>query len=215
MWILPSRSRPHNMQRFIDAWKATAIDGNSQFVEVILDHDDPAQAEYMALDYPRSWRVVAIECVGSCGAAQSAYRRNRREPFYGLLGDDVMPRSVGWNVKLATAAGNDGVAFGDDTINGATHAAHSAIAGDLVREIGWLSLPGLKRLYLDTIWTDIGRSRGTLRYLPHVLLEHMHFSNGKAPFDTTYDKPSAVEDRAIYQAWFKEWTEKCRSRSVA
>ena len=73
-----------------------------------------------------------------------------------------------------------------------------------MREIGWLALPGLDRLYIDTVWNDIAAERGVLRFLPDVKLTHLHFSNRRAMMDRTYHKPSKNKDRAIYHAWKEE-----------
>ncbi|HQR41317.1 MAG TPA: DUF115 domain-containing protein, partial [Gemmatales bacterium] len=107
----------------------------------------------------------------------------------------------GWDRKLVMAAGRDKIAYCDDGIWGERHAARYVVGGDLAREIGWLLLPGTKRLYGDNAMNDIGRKKGCMVYLPDVLVEQMHFSNGKAPLDKTYEKPEAWDDRRVYEEW--------------
>jgi uncharacterized Rossmann fold enzyme len=68
-----------------------------------------------------------------------------------------------------------------------------------------LLLPTTKRIYGDNAYTDIARKLGGIVYLPGVRLEQYHFSNGKAPFDKTYEKPSALDDRKAYIDWY--WKE--------
>lgn len=133
-----------------------------------------------------------------------AYRQHPEKPWYGLLSDDAVPMTFRWDVELSEAAGSDSIAYCADGINDERQASHVAIGGDLVRKLGWIILPGLVRIYGDNVLTDIGRERGALKYLPHVRLEHWHFSNGKAPMDETYAKPEAPRDGAIYQRWVSE-----------
>jgi len=172
-----------------DAWGSTPA-------WVRLDSDDPMLGGYP--DHP-NW----IVCVGPrkplCGVYEEAFEAYPDLDWYGFLADDVLPEG-NWESLIETA-GRDGLAFGDDGINGEKHAAHFVLGGDLVREIGFLCLPGLSRLYIDTVWCDIARARGVYRYRPDVRMPHLHFSNGRAPMDATYRKPQRDADRALYEAW--------------
>jgi len=162
-----------------------------------LDDDDPCLGGYLALDYPDDWEIVIAPRVG----LSAAYNESFAPPqdWYGIFADDVVPETRGWDRLLIEAAGSDGIAFGSDGIG--TAATHFAIGGNLARDIGWLALPGLDRVYIDTVWNDIGRARGILRPLPHVSIPHLHFSNRLAPMDAIYRKPRKTQDRAVYQAW--------------
>ena len=190
MWVLPSRARPHNCARLFAAeWNTPGV--------LCVDDDDPSLGAYRSLTLPPGWTMD----VGSRGPLSLIYNRafnaNPTRQWYGVLADDVLPETMRWDSRLVKAALPDGMAFGDDGINGQRHATHFVLAGELVRRVGWLALPGLQRLYIDTVWNDIARD--VRRYLPDVLLTHLHFSNGKALRDATYRKPKG--DRAIYERW--------------
>ncbi|KKL69231.1 hypothetical protein LCGC14_2117000, partial [marine sediment metagenome] len=82
---------------------------------------------------------------------------------------------------------------------------HFVLGNQLPVSMGWLALPGLDRLYIDTVWGDIAKSRGVLRRVPNVVLRHAHFSNGRALKDETYKKHNKARDKSIYEAWALEY----------
>ena len=164
-----------------------------------LDDDDPCIGDYAAIHYPPRWETVISGRVLLSEVYNEGF--DRHLDWYGIFADDVAPKTPGWDHLLIDAASLGGLAFGDDTINGGTHATHFVLGGDLVREMGWLALPGLARIYIDTVWNDIARQRGVFRYLPEVKIPHLHFSNRRALMDKTYRKSRKTEDRALYQAW--------------
>ena len=198
MWIIPTRSRPHRLAALIDACEKT---GMSTPALIMLDDDDPMLGSYWELDRPQGWVFVSGPRRYLSARYNNAFAALPGLDWYGFLADDVVPETPGWDRTLIDAAGSDCLAFGDDGINGGNHATHFVLGGDLVRETGWLCLPGLQRIYIDTVWTDLAQDKGVHRYLSHVKLTHHHFSNGKALMDSTYRKPGKEADRRVYDAW--------------
>ncbi len=192
MWVCPSRHRPGNIVRFLAAGPAPTP------FWLRVDSDDTG---YAGLRLPEHWALVSGPRMGLAALYNEAFAACPDRSFYGVLADDIVPETPGWDSALIEAAGTDGLAFGDDGINGPAHATHFVLGGDLVREFGWLALPGLSRIYIDTVWADIARARGVFRYLPNIKLTHLHFSNGRAFWDATYRKPGKAFDKAVYQAW--------------
>lgn len=201
MWILPSRGRPASIARFFKAWRET--EANTPGV-LWLDEDDPSN--YDVTELPYNWQAIRGRRRESLGLTQNAlFCRFYEAPWFGLIADDVVPKTRHWDAKLVAAAGSNGIAYPFDEINAGKQFTHGVIGGDLVREMDFLILPGLHRLYGDNVWTEIGRTRGVLRYLPDVVLEHWHFSNGKAPYDETYRKDDSHGDQAVYERWLGQW----------
>lgn len=194
MWILPSRGRPPNVERFLRAYIET---GATTPVLLRIDDDDGGynvrHENWIVEVGPR----LPLSCIYN-----SIYRRYRCE-WYGFIADDVIPRTPNWDARLIEVAGRDGMSVprGGHDENGAPH---FVIGADLVDSVGWLCLPGLNRLYIDTVWQDIASERGVLRR-SDVILEHHHFSNGKALMDATYRKPCREEDRKTYENWRDLW----------
>ncbi len=201
MWFLPSRGRPSSVIRFFRAWQETEADS-----EGVLWIDDDEIDEYAAVigALPEKWVVISAPHTDSLGdIINRFFEMFPQEPWYGLIADDLLPRTPHWDRRMIDAAGKDGLSYGDDGINGARHSSHPCVGGDRVREIGWLSLPGLKRIYIDNALMEDAKKRGKITYLPDVHTEHLHFSNGKSPMDETYRKTHNQQDKEIFEAWLK------------
>ena len=165
-----------------------------------LDDDDPSLPDYLALALPEPWTREVGPRLPLSAIYNKAYGRAPEAAWWGFIADDVVPETPEWDFWLVEAAGSDGMAVpaGGHDPEGAPH---FVLGGNLVREIGWLALPGLDRIYIDTVWLDIAKSRGVLRRVPDVVLKHHHFSNGLALRDATYKKRHKPEDRALYEAF--------------
>ena len=200
MWFLPSRSRPQNIQRLI-----SNLAGMTTLAIIFLDYDDPMLQGYWDLNWPLFWQTVKSDRMPLSEVYNNEFRLIPNLDWYGFLADDVVPETPDWDRLLVEAAGKDGLAFGDDGINGGSFATHFVLGGDLARSIGWLALPGLDRIYIDTVWNDIAVERGVRRYLPEVKLTHLHFSNRRALRDKTYNKYNKDRDKSLYEAWAMEY----------
>ena len=170
-----------------------------------LDDDDPMLQGYRDIDLPLGWCFVVAQRTLLSSIYNAVFMAMPDLDWYGFLADDIVPETPNWDGLLIEAVGKDGLAFGNDGINGASFATHFVLGGDLVRSIGWLALPGLDRIYIDTVWNDIAVERGVRRYLPEVKLTHLHFSNRRAMRDKTYKKYNKDRDKSIYEAWAMEY----------
>lgn len=207
MFSLPSRGRPHNLQRFLDAYEAT---GAKAPVWLRLDEDDPRLADYDTIDLPPHWsKTVGKRHPNRCnGCVAEMFELFPDEPNYGLMADDLIPRTQGWDAKLVEAAGRDCLSYGDDGLNGESLATHPVVGGELARAIGWLVLPTVLHSFVDTALFAIAYRAGRLRYLPEVKLEHMHplamneNHQPKAEMDETYRFAEVyTHDQAAFYKW--------------
>lgn len=164
-----------------------------------LDDDDLTVPDTLSLPFPGPWSIEIGPRVPLSQIYNTAFQQSPGAAYYGFIADDVVPETPQWDQILIEIAGNDGMAVpaGGHDPEGAPH---FVLGGDLVREIGFLSLPGLDRIFIDQVWLDIAKSRGVLRRVPYVLLKHQHFSKG-APYDKTYRKYRKAEDRQVYENW--------------
>ena len=64
--------------------------------------------------------------------------------------------------------------------------------------------PALRHSFVDDVWTAWGAACG-MSFLPSVVIEHLHFTNG-APHDDTYARSQAVmaADQAVYAAYCQD-----------
>ena len=71
------------------------------------------------------------------------------------------------------------------------------MTGDIVMELKGMVPPDMVHLYLDDFWLRLGRDLNAIKYLPEVILEHLHPIAGKAEWDEGY---RAVNAQDVYDA---------------
>ena len=207
--LVPSRGRPENLSRLIEAVHRTAR-GRTHVIAGV-DLDDPRIPDYRRLrstitgvgdrihESPERRNLVewtnflAADCDG-------AYR------FYASIGDDMVPKTPGWDVKLMGAIDEDfggtGIAYPWDGIRDDIPEAY-VISADLVTVLGWMMQPGLQHFYNDNVWADIGHGAGCIRQLRGVVVDHVNVGTGRAVVDqTALDNGQKIApDKAAYEAW--------------
>ncbi len=117
----------------------------------------------------------------------------------GFMGDDHRPRTHGWD-KLYLEALRElrtGIVYGNDLLQGENLPTQCAMTADIIRTLGYMAPPTLRHMYVDNYWRDLGRIARCLRYLPDVVVEHMHPLAGKADWDAGHLR---VNDAAVYDA---------------
>jgi hypothetical protein len=199
MWILPSLGRPERAQEVAEAAQDVPIN-------LRLHWGDPRLEDYMKVKWPKAWSVVTSERLSLCETLNwclKDYPRGKNADFYGFLADDTIPSPSDWADELEHYAGRWNIAYPDDGVHGKDLCTHFCIGGDLVREVGWLALPGLKHSYVDTVWSVIGANLGLLRYKPRVKFNHAHPINKKAEQDATYRVGQSFweHDTEVFKGW--------------
>jgi hypothetical protein len=204
LMIVPSRGRPRNLDLLVEAWASTTS-GHADLV-VALDDDDPALYQYnahriaMVTVGPRqsfvAWtNEVAIGHVGD-------YR------FIGSMGDDHRPRTVGWDRMICEALDDlgSGLVYADDLGPPPIVPSAVAITSDIIATLGYMIPPTLEHNGADLFWNDLAVALDRSRFLPEVVLEHLHFGEAKSAIDHIYleaaDKLDA--DRERYARYRRE-----------
>lgn len=198
MWFIPSRQRPHRLEKLMEACRETNM---STPAAVLLDEDDPCLARYLELPLLPLWSAEVGPRAGLSAIYNRSLAAHPGKSWYGVLCDDAVPKTDKFDKRLSKLAGKTRFAVPvgahDDEV-----APHFVVGGDLVREMGWISLPGLERIYIDTVWDDIARKKGVYCKAINVIVEHHHFSNGMALMDATYKKPNKANDKTVYDNWY-------------
>lgn len=206
--IVPSRGRPRRLAELAQDFAATV--GPEARMVVAVDDDDPELAAYKQLPIwnspqfelrvgPRlrlggTLNAIAAGLVGQCKAI-------------GFMGDDHRPRTKDWALEVLTEMmfPRSAIVYGDDKLQGEQLPTAVFIRPLVIHALGWMALPGLTHLYIDNVWGEIGRAAGVLRYMPHVVIEHMHPAAGKALSDATYAEANApavdAADKAVFERW--------------
>ena len=212
--IVPSRGRPQNIKRLIDAWVETGAEAT---LLVAVDDDDREQNAYRwvmetapnceqyQLHVGRRLRLagtlneLAVERVNRAGALPN--------DVIGFMGDDHCPRTMQWDAHVALTLHNDGlgVAYGNDLIQGPNLPTAVFMSAAIIQTLGYMVPPGLTHMYLDNTWKTWGEGMGRLHYMPHVIIEHLHPIAGKAEWDERYVEVNAGHQYAADEAAYKNY----------
>lgn len=194
MWFVPTRCRPHRLQKFLDGCVAT---GMTMPGLIVVDGADGG--DYSAVRLPANWTLETAAVRAEVGGRMDdILKRFPDADFYSIVNDDVVPETPAWDVMLAAEAGRWNVAYPWDTLTGM--ATQFMVGGDLARAVGSLSL-GFIHTHVDRAWMDIGSAIGRLRFRKDIRLRHEHWSRGLAPRDATYIRSTNGQDKAHYMAW--------------
>lgn len=202
--LVPSRGRPRNAVALIEAWAATS-DGVADLI-VAIDDDDPTVDDYPSTDLPPWVQVVRGPRRRLGGTLnQLAPDLAKAYDIVGFMGDDHRPRTNAWDAAVEAEMRPGGVVYGDDLIQHSNLPTAVFLDSRIVRALGWMVVPGMTHLFLDNLWKTLGEQLGTLTYLPHIVIEHVHPIAGKAEWDDGYAQANADDvwenDAGIYRRW--------------
>lgn len=204
----PTRQRAERAREMIAAWQKCTT-GRSEIVFYVDDDDsDLEQYQTMATD---KIRIVVGRGIGMNASYNALFDINPDYDFYAPFDDDQHIRTPGWeDIAIAKLHENNdwGLVYGDDLFRHADIASAPVLSGKMMRCAGWIGLPGLEHMYCDDVWMDVARACDGLFYMPELVIEHMHFWNGKAPKDTTYEATNNEKvyshDKRVYDRWKKK-----------
>lgn len=200
--LVPTRGRPHNLKRLSKAAKDTCTTDYEIFARI--DHDD--KSKYPKLEnvtYLVGDRIFYANSVNETAehALQNGFTH------LAILGDDVLPETVGWDQKMISELDELGVVYGSDGLehlHGKDLPTHVVVPIEMYKKLGWIALPTLRHLFCDNVWRELGRITEFI-YMPDVKLSHLHRWNKAAPDDKTYreanDKIKREADRIAFETW--------------
>jgi len=202
---VPSRGRPHNLKRLAKALRGTCT-GDYELL-VRIDADDITASEYLKIknaDFTLGERIFFTLSLDEL--AQIALERGFTH--LAILGDDVLPETVGWDEKMIQALDNKlGVVYGSDGLehlHGKDLPTHVVVPIEMYKRLGWIGLPGSRHLFCDNAWRELGKLTQFI-YLKDVKLTHLHRWNKKAPNDKTYEEANDKVKRELDKKAFEDW----------
>lgn len=208
--IVPSRGRPHNAERLIEAFEVTGAFEVAQLVFAI-EADDPEHDNYVireeqnrswALSYPE-WQPMVHKLNAAADHLLTAYDY----PYVMFMGDDHVPRTYGWARTYVAELRRmgTGVVYGDDLVQGERLCTQWAMSSSIVHTLGRMVPAPVEHMYCDNSIMDVARAAGCLKYLPDVKIEHAHPVAGRGAWDASYQKTNAREqyrkDHRAYMEW--------------
>jgi hypothetical protein len=205
--IVPTRGRPGNAARLAAAFRDT--DALLALPVFVADEDDPHLPAYRQLLedglIPRLMIQGYSRGQGLCGALNyAAIRYAELYDAVGFMGDDHLPRTVGWDDKVMDALDSlePRVVYGNDLLQGANLPTAVFMQSRMVRVMEMMAPAVMRHLYLDNFWKELGEALNGLVYLPEVIIEHLHPVAGKAAWDERYTVVNSGErDQADRREW--------------
>ena len=209
--IIPSRGRPHSIADLAKAFSDTTHHDTKVWITV--DSNDPDLTRYRdAVTLAANPRITVTAVNGGCmsAALNEAATKAASDPTVeaiGFMGDDHRPRTPGWDATYVATLREMGVGivYGDDKLQSEALPTQCAMSASIVRALGWMCPPVLRHLWIDNFWLDLGRGADCLRYLPDVLVEHMHPYVDKGVMDAGYERVNSLEmidhDRDAYEQY--------------
>ena len=204
--LCPSRGRPKNLSRLVDAVAATAT--GEYRIYTYVDDDDRTAAAYQGIDVrltvgPRIFYAPAVNVLAKIATDDGA-------THLAMFGDDVVPETLGWDRMLIEALGDQlGIVYGSDGLehlHGPDLPTHYVTQTEVYRRLGWLIVPGISHLFADNIAREIGLGVGNFVYVPEAKITHNHPWAGRAADDQTYreggrNKRTRELDKRVFQQW--------------
>lgn len=215
--LVPSRDRDTKHIELIQAYTATTDTINSQLV-FGLDSDNYTEynqevAKNSApnhIFYDVNERVRMLPTLNLLAKKYAS-----KADIIGFWGDDHRPRTNHWEklvIKAFEDLGGTGIVYGDDLLQGENLPTAVFISSDIIKTLGFMTPHDLIHLYADNFWKDLGQSLGKIKYLPELIIEHMHYSNGKSEQDAMYTEVNSSEmykkDEETYLEYKKDQLEK-------
>jgi hypothetical protein len=201
--IVPSRNRPQNIARLLDAVHDTAK--MKTHVRVCVDTDDPELERYEYVmskaardgDHMNTGPRMGL----TAWTNEVALRECGDYPYLASLGDDMIPETQGWDRALIRGIqrmGNTGFTYPWDGIREDIPEA-VCMSSDIVEALGWMALPDLDHWYIDNVWADLGRGAGCIRHLRAISVRHAW----KADKTSKDSGEKLIADRDKYYSWRK------------
>ncbi len=190
--FVPTRGRPENAIRLESAFSKTKR-GDTDVV-FLASVDDPEFYRYADISGLLNIWYVNPKIRGFTEPLRQGLSMLAKAPTLdpyavGFMGDDHYPQSVGWDVAYLENLQDMGTGFvyGNDLGQGQNIPTQIAMTYDIVKTLGYMTPPGIKHLWADTLWLDWGQAIDKIRYLPATIIEHLHPAWGKTAQDPGYD----------------------------
>ncbi len=214
--LVPSRGRPGNVARLIEACAATCRADTRLWFG--FDDNDPqlganraaAQAAQLRTGVATRYTIGPRHglAVWTNDLASMALRWFPDAVALCSLGDDHVPETDGWDEQLLGALAKMGGGWAYPWDGRRDDIAEAvAVSTSIMRDLGWMALPKLHHWCIDNAWTTLAKAVGRLEYLEHVRVPHRHPHNPIASLrvvpDATYEEArwSYDLDKRRYLHW--------------
>lgn len=194
--LLPTRSRPENVERFYKFWKENSSGLND--VVVLVDRDDERIEEYYKFDQ-KKFIIVANDRMNLVQKLNFGWKLNNNlSDIIGFVGDDTIIETKDWDQKVVEKfkeLGKYGMLYPNDGYNKHNVPNHIFVTRQWCETLGWFAYPGLNHLFIDKVWQMIGiemnksKVDGKYFHAMDIVIRHLHFA-----FDEKIEKDNLYKD---------------------
>jgi glycosyltransferase involved in cell wall biosynthesis len=198
--IIPTVDRAHLLPGLLESIEAaTELEHHVYFV---VEHSDVMTR--LVLEDQHAEHELVVGDWGSYTAASNVGVRKSDEPLFLVANDDVVFHA-GWDVAAVEAMRDPVRVVGVDQGNGRTDCFF--LVDRRYLDGGDLYHPDYQSQWCDTEFAEVAKARGVWADAPGALIEHRHWTLGKAPVDSTYQKAIASDahDRVLFEQRRKAW----------
>lgn len=191
--LVATRKRPLLLQRMFDSAIETAKYPDLIEMSVYVDNDDLATQEHLKT-MKGNIQVTVGERIVLSDIPNKAYKKASADILMGCS-DDLIFRTKDWDEKVINIFNQyeDKIVlvFPDDLNQRDRLAILFFLHRKWVETLGYF-LPPYYSCDMADVWMDeIAKALNRRIYLHDIVIEHMHYSIGKAPFDETYAETRA------------------------
>lgn len=189
----PTRKRPFQLARLIDSIVNNSSHPERVSFHLYVDSDDEVTLSF--LENVKNYTSLNIRAVienHNTRPLSDTYNvlfENSGVDIMMQFGDDTIMRTSGWDVMIdsAFAQFEDRIAlvYGRDGIHNEGFAPHYALHRNWIETVGYASPPYFTADWSDTWMFEIAKAINRNIFLPDLLIEHMHWTQGKSEIDET------------------------------
>lgn len=194
----PSRSRPQMAYEAREQWRKTA---SGPFQHVLsIDKDDPKLKQYQAWPFSNTHCIVTGDNRSLVDATNRAAKLAKGDVI--IVMSDDMKAPEGWDEQINQAYRETGkknhpwaLLVHDSYQKTLETMTLPVVNKALYKRLGFIYHPEYFSLFADNDITEICRRLKCLHQAPEIVFEHCHYTNGKNPIDSTYERENSK------QAW--------------
>ena len=200
--LCPTRNRVESFKRMWESAMHTA--SQPQLLEFVICYD---------IDDTESAKITASNITSVCSPFGEIYSNlhnlcasHAKHDILMGAADDIVFRTMDWDREvIATFNGlknGIGYVYPNDGFHGEKLGTHGFFHRNWFNTLGYLSPPIFTVDYSDNYVMDVARGVDRCIYLSEILVEHLHWTFGKSPFDATsaeaHHRRMATSNQSIY-----------------
>ncbi len=186
--LLPTRGRANRLPIFIDNIKDTASDPDNIEILFLIDDDD-RNSKVMLENLGANYYIKDSSKNILFSDMWNQLIPHAKADIFLVAGDDVSFITKGWDKyaleEFLKVEDKILLVSGDDCIQHENLAVHPFIHRNWIDAVGYILPPYFKYWYADNWVTDVARGINRFKYMPHVVMQHVHHITGH---DETYQK---------------------------